>query len=252
MSKHQRLLSTLTLLACTLGTGLGYAAPPTDADSFSSGDEMGGFLANKGLIEKLGNKVSSASRVVSDKASDLVVNAMGFLGVPYKRGGNSFDQGFDCSGFVKTMYEQTVGLVLPRRAVDQAAATQPIEKSDLQPGDLVFFNTLKSAFSHVGIYVGDNKFIHSPRTGAVVRVEDMRVGYWSSRFNGARRVDTGLSTSQSTAQNAVQNTSQKIAVQTSAQTSAQATVQTPVPVATHTPVQTAAKTAPASSEVLRH
>jgi cell wall-associated NlpC family hydrolase len=154
----------------------------------STADDMDKFLADKGLVAKLGDQVSQVSRVVTDRASDLVFNAMGFLGVPYKRGGNSAESGFDCSGFVKAMYEQTVGMVLPRRSVEQAAATQPIDKSELQPGDLVFFNTLRSAFSHVGIYVGDNKFIHSPRTGSVVRVEDMRVNYWSSRFDGARRV----------------------------------------------------------------
>jgi cell wall-associated NlpC family hydrolase len=151
-------------------------------------DDMGGFLAERGIVARIGEQVSQAGRVVSSTASELVVNAMGFLGVPYKRGGNSADTGFDCSGFVKAMYEQTIGLVLPRRSAEQAAATVPIDKSELQPGDLVFFNTLKSAFSHVGIYVGDNKFIHSPRTGSVVRVEDMRVNYWSSRFDGARRV----------------------------------------------------------------
>jgi cell wall-associated NlpC family hydrolase len=155
----------------------------------SSNDDMTVFLQDKGLIGKLGDQVSAAGKVVSDKASELVVTAMGFLGVPYKRGGNSFDQGLDCSGFVRLIYEQTVGMVLPRRSAEQAAATQPIDKSELQPGDLVFFNTLKSAFSHVGIYVGDNKFIHSPRSGGVVRVEDMRVAYWQQRFDGARRVD---------------------------------------------------------------
>lgn len=159
-------------------------------------DDMGVFLQDKGLIGKLGDQVSAAGKVVSDKASELVVHAMGFLGVPYKRGGNTFDQGLDCSGFVRLMYEQTVGLVLPRRSAEQAAATQPIDKSELQPGDLVFFNTLKSAFSHVGIYVGDNKFIHSPRSGGVVRVEDMRVSYWQTRFDGARRVDTSKASSQ--------------------------------------------------------
>jgi cell wall-associated NlpC family hydrolase len=158
------------------------------AHAQSATDDMDKFLADKGLVAKLGDQVSQVGRVVTHKASDLVFNAMGFLGVPYKRGGNSAESGFDCSGFVKAMYEQTVGMVLPRRSVEQAAATQPIDKSELQPGDLVFFNTLRSAFSHVGIYVGDNKFIHSPRTGSVVRVEDMRVGYWSSRFDGARRV----------------------------------------------------------------
>ena len=187
----RRQLPTLCLLATALCASQVMAAPAAQpAPVAIVNDDMGSFLASKGLIDKLGEQVSNAGRVVSDKAADLVVTAMGFLGVPYKFGGNSFEQGFDCSGFVKSMFEQTVGLVLPRRSVEQAAATQPIDPSELQPGDLVFFNTLKSAFSHVGIYVGDNKFIHSPRTGAVVRVEDMRVNYWSSRFNGARRVDT--------------------------------------------------------------
>lgn len=164
--------------------------PTTPVPDAAPVDDMDKFLADKGLIEKLGDQFNTARQVITNTASDLVVNAMGFLGVPYKRGGNSFDQGFDCSGFVRAIYQQTVGLVLPRRSAEQAAATVPIDRSELQPGDLVFFNTLKSAFSHVGIYVGDNKFIHSPRTGAVVRVEDMRVNYWQQRFDGARRVDT--------------------------------------------------------------
>jgi cell wall-associated NlpC family hydrolase len=90
---------------------------------------------------------------------------------------------------VRATYEQTIGLVLPRRAAQQAAATQKIDKSDLQPGDLVFFNTMRRAFSHVGIYVGNGKFIHAPKPGAEVRVEDMGVAYWNHRFDGARRVN---------------------------------------------------------------
>jgi len=132
--------------------------------------------------------VDEARHSVSDKAADLVGSALGFLGVPYKRGGNSAATGFDCSGFVKTVYEQTVGLILPRKAAQQAAATQRIDKADLQPGDLVFFNTMRRAFSHVGIYIGEGQFIHSPRPGAEVRVENMGVSYWSRRFDGARRV----------------------------------------------------------------
>ncbi len=172
----------------------------------TSADDMGNFIAERGIIAKIGEQVSQASRAVSNTASELVVNAMGFLGVPYKRGGNNAETGFDCSGFVKAMYEQTVGQVLPRRAAEQAAATQTIDKTELQPGDLVFFNTLRSAFSHVGIYVGDNKFIHAPRSGSVVRVEDMRISYWSSRFDGARRVQPPASTAQNTTQNTTQNT----------------------------------------------
>jgi cell wall-associated NlpC family hydrolase len=171
--------------------GLCVAALSTTAQAQSNtSDDMARFLSDKGLVEKISDQVSAAGRVVSDKASDLVATAMGFLGVPYKRGGNSYEQGFDCSGFVRAIYEQTLGLMLPRRAAEQAAATTPIEKSELQPGDLVFFNTLRATFSHVGIYIGDNKFIHSPRTGATVRIEDMRVKYWNQRFDGARRVQT--------------------------------------------------------------
>lgn len=113
---------------------------------------------------------------------------MGFLGVPYKFGGNTAETGFDCSGFVRAVFEQSIGKVLPRRAEEQAAAALVINHKDLKPGDLVFFNTMRRAFSHVGIYVGDGKFIHSPRKGAHVRVEDMRKAYWQTRFNGARRV----------------------------------------------------------------
>lgn len=125
---------------------------------------------------------------MQERASELVITAMGFLGVPYQRGGTSAETGFDCSGFVRAMFEQTVGLILPRRAAEQAAATHAIDRSDLRPGDLVFFNTMRRAFSHVGIYVGGGKFIHSPKPGAEVRVESMQISYWEHRFDGARRV----------------------------------------------------------------
>ena len=155
-----------------------HAAPLDQADDIER------LLAEKGLL----GKISQVTQTMGNKASELVVSAMGALGVPYRRGGNSFESGFDCSGFVRAIYEQTVGLILPRKAEQQAAATQTIDRSELVPGDLVFFNTMKRAFSHVGIYVGDDKFIHSPKPGAEVRVEDMRLSYWSRRFDGARRV----------------------------------------------------------------
>jgi cell wall-associated NlpC family hydrolase len=148
-------------------------------------DDLGRFLHEKGLLAR----ISEASNQVSSQASDLVVGAMGFLGVPYLRGGSSAETGFDCSGFVKSIFEQTVGLVLPRSAAQQAAATQTIDRDELRPGDLVFFNTMRHAFSHVGIYVGNGKFIHSPKPGAEVRVEDMGGAYWTKRFDGARRVN---------------------------------------------------------------
>ncbi|WP_298211881.1 C40 family peptidase [Acidovorax sp.] len=175
----------ILLLACATAA---QAAPAA-----ANPDDMDRLIAEKGLLTRLENvshQVADKAHTVAGQASDLVVNAMGFLGVPYKRGGNSAETGFDCSGFVRAMYEQTVGLLLPRRADQQAAATQVIDKKDLQPGDLVFFNTMRRNFSHVGIYVGDGKFIHSPRSGSEIRVEDMGLSYWKRRFNGARRVTT--------------------------------------------------------------
>ncbi|WP_461468547.1 C40 family peptidase [Melaminivora sp.] len=125
---------------------------------------------------------------VSDRTSELLTTAMGFIGVPYRRGGSHAEIGFDCSGFVRAAYQQAKGLVLPRRANEQAAATQVIDKKELQPGDLVFFNTMRRTFSHVGIYLGNGKFVHAPRPGAKVRVDDMGETYWLRRFDGARRV----------------------------------------------------------------
>lgn len=139
-------------------------------------------------LEQVRSAIAGQAVEVADNTSALVSTAMGFLGVRYRRGGNSAETGFDCSGFVRAIYAKTAGLVLPRQAKDQAASTEVIDKKDLQPGDLVFFNTMRRAFSHVGVYLGDGKFIHSPRTGEQVRVESLQTSYWKTRFNGARRV----------------------------------------------------------------
>ena len=167
------------LLASLFLASAAHAAPSQDRS-----DDMERMLVDKGLIGQL----QQVRQSVVDRTSDLVVTAIGFLGVPYRRGGNTAESGFDCSGFVRAMYNQTVGHLLPRRAEEQAAATEKIDRSELKPGDLVFFNTMRRTFSHVGIYVGEGKFIHSPRTGAQVRVEDMNGSYWQRRFDGARRV----------------------------------------------------------------
>jgi cell wall-associated NlpC family hydrolase len=163
-------------------------------------DDLDRMLKERGLVTQMtdqitqqisnqfGGPLQSARNTFGGKASEIVIQAMGLLGVPYIRGGTSEEKGFDCSGFVRHMYEKSVGLVLPRRAEEQAKVTEEIKRSELKPGDLVFFNTLKRTFSHVGIYVGDGKFIHAPRPGKAVRVDDMREAYWQNRFNGARRV----------------------------------------------------------------
>ena len=140
------------------------AAAAQYAHAAPAQDDTDRLPEHKGLASRLSDSIHQAS----DRAGDVIRNAMGALGVPYRRGGTSAETGFDCSGFVRSMYQQTVGLMLPRTAAEQAAATASIDKTDLRPGDLVFFNTLRRAYSHVGIYLGDGKFIHAPRAGAQV------------------------------------------------------------------------------------
>jgi cell wall-associated NlpC family hydrolase len=169
---------TLRLIGCVLASAQALAAC---AEPASPTDPMGDFIAQH---------VATATRsVATPQASELVVTALNFLDSPYRRGGSSFELGFDCSGFTRHVFKVAVGVALPRRADEQARSDQfvPIERQALVPGDLVFFNTLRQAFSHVGIYLGDGKFIHAPRSGSAVRVEDMRADYWARRFDGARR-----------------------------------------------------------------
>lgn len=123
-----------------------------------------------------------------DQMNELVMYAMSLADTPYRYGGNSTNSGFDCSGFVGHVYRQTLGVSLPRTSRDISRVGKPIGKRDLEPGDLVFFNTQHASFSHVGIYVGDGKFVHSPRTGKSVRTEQMQMSYWETRFDGARRI----------------------------------------------------------------
>jgi len=200
-------LAATTPAATTASTTPATALPPTALMGAAVGnvnanasDSVARFLQQRGIVaqaqgQALPPSAETASpgllNQVRDKASDLVLSAMNFLGVPYKRGGNSVNNGFDCSGFTRHIFEMSVGLVLPRRADEQAKMSSlvPIKKEDLKPGDLVFFNTMRATFSHVGIYVGEGKFIHSPRVGGAVRVEDMREAYWAKRFTGARRAD---------------------------------------------------------------
>jgi hypothetical protein len=145
-------------------------------------DELGQFLSEKGLLS------TKAVPAISPKASELVVHAMGFLGVPYKWGGNEAETGLDCSGFVRAVFQQITGVVLPRTSDRQAAATQSIATGELAPGDLVFFNTMQQSFSHVGIYIGNGKFVHAPRAGDRIKLDQLSNSYWKPRFDGARRV----------------------------------------------------------------
>lgn len=217
--------------AVVLASTLAHAVPEED-------DPLGRLLAERGLVgdsarsthERVAapsqhgpvrrlasaakpsapNKAKALVRKTRDRAAALITAARDLMGVPYVHGGNSVDEGFDCSGFTRHVFQRTLGVVLPRSSREQAAAPGlvPVERNELRPGDLVFFNTVSSAFSHVGIYLGNNQFIHAPRTGGQIRVEDLSVGYWAQRFNGGRRAlsITGASANPTTAAASTPNT----------------------------------------------
>ena len=188
--KCRSMACKVLLAAVLVAPPLTFAAPDeAQSQGATQGvgiDPIAGLLIEKGLLPSGAQQVV---RSVSDTASELVLSAMDFLGVRYRRGGSSQETGFDCSGFTRHVFERSIGLLLPRRADEQAkdGALLAIRKDELKPGDLVFFNTMRRTFSHVGIYVGEGKFIHAPKPGASVRIDDMRQAYWTQRYTGARR-----------------------------------------------------------------
>jgi len=129
------------------------------------------------------------SNGLSTLASEMVMQAMGMIGIRYKYGGNEPEDGLDCSGLVRYLFKKVWGAELPRTSEEMSRLGEHVDSRSLQAGDLVFYNTLQRGFSHVGIYLGDNKFVHAPSSGGQVRIESMDVGYWKKRFNGARRIN---------------------------------------------------------------
>ena len=132
--------------------------------------------------------MKDAAATALHSAQDLASAALDLIGIRYKWGGNSPETGLDCSGLVRYVFQQVTGVTLPRTAKDMSHVGTQVAASDLQPGDLVFFNTRRFAFSHVGIYLGDNRFIHAPRRGREVEIATFDSGFWQQRFNGARRM----------------------------------------------------------------
>ena len=172
-SASQSAYPSASLNSAQMGAnGVASPAPQTSADATTSGRAKA-FLSG-----------------MAGKAGDVVVGALNMIGVRYRWGGESPDSGLDCSGFVRYVFQDTLGMALPRRAEEMSRVGEKVRVSDLKPGDLVFFNTMRRTFSHVGIYIGGNKFVHSPSTGSTIRVDDMEDGYWEKRFTGARRLES--------------------------------------------------------------
>ena len=184
-----RVAAALTVAIAAAGSPA--LAAPDDAES------LAGPPADKVVVDAPPPAAESRAplsllRRLHERTSEMAVEAMDFVGIRYRRGGVSTETGFDCSGFTRYVFAMSLGMMLPRRADEQAAAPGfvAVQREDLQPGDLVFFNTLKRSFSHVGIYIRANRFIHAPRTGASIRTDDMTFAYWAKRYSGARRLMT--------------------------------------------------------------
>lgn len=145
------------------------------------------------------NRLIEASRALAEAADEgdapggriqaVLKRAMGLLGTPYRWGGTSPDAGFDCSGLVNYVFRTTLGIELPRVSRDMANNGVKVERSALSAGDLVFFGRRGKRVDHVGIYVGDGRFVHAPSKGRDVTVSRLDTGYWAGRFLQARRVE---------------------------------------------------------------
>jgi cell wall-associated NlpC family hydrolase len=131
---------------------------------------------------------ASSESATADRDRPLI-HALQALGVKYRYGGRSPETGFDCSGLIAHVFERAWGIALPAGTAALSKVGAAVKLKELQPGDLMFFNTRNRPYSHVGIYVGDGHFLHAPRPGGYVRVESAETSYWRARFNGARRLD---------------------------------------------------------------
>lgn len=143
-----------------------------------------------------GDPIAKLAAPGEDAVGDLLLQAISLLGVAYKFGGSSPTTGLDCSGFIQYVFQKSLKVNLPRTAAEMARSGRAVDKSELAPGDLVFFNTRGFANSHVGIYMGNGKFIHAPRTGKNIEVANINQSYWVGRYNGARRVARGVGQSE--------------------------------------------------------
>ncbi|MCX8514973.1 MAG: C40 family peptidase, partial [Burkholderiales bacterium] len=122
-----------------------------------------------------------------DVIGDMLMQSINLIGIPYKWGGNTPQQGMDCSGFIRYVFKKSLGITLPRTAAEMARVGKRVELNDLEPGDLIFFNTRRGSNTHIGMYIGNNKFIQSPRTGETIQVTEL-TSSWRSKINGVKRI----------------------------------------------------------------
>jgi cell wall-associated NlpC family hydrolase len=130
--------------------------------------------------------ITQAPLAISEKGNEVALYALGLIDTGYRFGGKNPEAGLDCSGMVSYIYNQAAGIKVQGSAADIARRGRPIERHLLRPGDLVFFNTRNRPFSHVGIYLGDDRFVHAPSTNGRVRIDALGDRYYAQRFEAAR------------------------------------------------------------------
>jgi cell wall-associated NlpC family hydrolase len=170
------LTARLSRAAAVVAVALAVALP--DSASAQSGSQQ----------NALARTAKEAASVAWTGAQDVAIYALGLIGVDYRYGGETPESGVDCSGLVRYVFQQVTGVTLPRTSKELSRLGNNVASADLAPGDLVFFNTRRLPYSHVGIYLGDNRFIHAPSTGSEVEISRLSETYWQKHFNGARRL----------------------------------------------------------------
>jgi cell wall-associated NlpC family hydrolase len=159
---------------------------------FNSGCGSLGPTAPAPVVTAPGPPAAAPTAPPRAERSEALLQALLALGLDYRYGGNNPVTGFDCSGLVAHVYLEAWNVRLPRNTSAQSKVGTPVSLAELQAGDLVFYDTQKRPYSHVGIYLGEGKFVHAPKSGAQVRIESLKSTYWTQRFNGARRIDPSL------------------------------------------------------------
>ena len=175
-----------TLAALAFGLAPAAHAAPEGLDN----DALERLIRERTEHDGHSNSSSSGRRSSGsqDEAGDLIMNAMSLIGLSYRFGGNSPTQGLDCSGFMQYIFKRSMGITLPRTSAEMATVGQQVDRANLKPGDMVFFGG-GGRVSHVGMYIGNDRFIHAPRTGRDIEITSMNGNYWKSRYITARRVD---------------------------------------------------------------
>ena len=181
---------SVRLFLATLAAGaLGACAtvPSTPASHAIALPDAGGFRVEP--LREPPRKPEITTAPEPDIGSEIVMRALGLLGKNYRYGGDAPETGFDCSGLVRWVFDDKIEAELPRSSLAMSRMPAPdVRKDELIPGDLVFFRTRGRVVSHVGIYIGEGRFVHAPRRGERVRIDRMDASYWRNRFTNAKRV----------------------------------------------------------------